>query len=55
MKMMKKLKFYFIEFYENKIIKTKKYFFNCVIKNANYKVVIIITYCEGIFLKNDNI
>lgn len=48
---MKKLKFYFVEFYENKIIKIKKYLFNCVIKSANYKVVIKIRQCASIFLK----
>lgn len=55
MKIIKKLKSYFVKFNKNKIIKNNKYLLNCIIKNANQKLIIIIIYNESIFVANDSI
>ena len=52
LKVMKKLKPYFVLFNEDGIIKDKKYPFDCVIRGANRRLVIVITYNENTFSAN---
>lgn len=52
---MKKLKYYIIKFYDYSIIKLNIYFSNCIIWKKIYKLIIVITYKEYIFLINNSI
>lgn len=53
--MMKELESYLIEFNKDEIIKDKKYLSNYTINNANWRLIIIITYDENIFSINNYI
>lgn len=52
---MKKLEPYLFKFNEDGTIKDKKYSLDCVIKNANWRLVIIIIYDKSNFFANNNI
>ena len=52
---MKKLEPYFVKFNKNGTMKDKEYLLDCVIKGANQRLVIVITYNESTFSANDGI
>lgn len=53
LKIIKNLKPYMIEFEKDRIIKTKVYPDDCIIKSQNWHPVIIITHDKCIFLVNN--
>lgn len=52
---MKKIEPYLIEFNEDWTMKDKKYPFDCVIEDANWRSVIVITNDKSTFSVNNNI
>lgn len=55
LKKMKKLILYIIDFYDNSVIKSKVYFFNCIVWSKNCKPIIIITYDKCTFFANNGV
>ena len=51
----KKLKLYLIKLNKNDIIKNKIYLSNCIIKDKNCQLIIIIIYNKYIFFINNSI
>lgn len=50
---MKKLLPYFVEFSKDRSILPKKYLKNCIIKELNQRLIIMIIYNENTFLANN--
>lgn len=52
---MEELKPYIVEFDKNNTIKPKVYLSNCVVKNNNWRLVIVITHEQCKFSNNNRI